>query len=206
MGLFSYFLWAFGDLTLLVLVYRARKSRLLGRYRYFYAYLLSILCSQVIKIYMVLAHQNRGVVLASWWVLEFVTAMAGFGVTWEVYRQTLSCYEGVRRMARTVLTGLFATLLLRAIVELSDNPIKNLGPTTLELDRNLRVVQALLLLAVVSLIVYYSIPLGRNLWSILIGYGLLVATSVITLTLGAQFAHLSDWKWWSVPPQLEYCA
>jgi hypothetical protein len=97
-------------------------------------------------------------------------------------------------------------VLSKALVELYDSPIQRLIPTTLELERNLRVLQALLLLTMFGLIVYYSIPLGRNLRSMLIGYGLLVGTGVVTLTLGSLFAQINQWKWWALPTQVEYCA
>ena len=206
MGLVSSILWVVGDLTLAVLLFRAGRSSLLSRYSYFYTYVLAVVCSQIVKIYLAVDGGNPRAVVAMWWVLEFVTALAGLGVTWEVYRQTFSHYEGVRRLARGALTAILVSVLVRAGVELSDSPLRNLTPTTLELDRNLRVVQALLLLTITGLIVRYGIPLGRNLWSMLAGYGLLVGSSVITLTLGSQFAHINAWKWWSVPPQIEYCA
>ena len=206
MGLLSYSLWGLGDLALLILIGRAQRAALLGRYRYFYAYIFSVLGSQIIRVYFAVEKRNSLAMVVVWWVLEFITALAGLGVTWEVYRQTLSRYPGVRRMARAVLTAVFVMLLGKAMVELASGPLRNLVPTTVELDRNLRVVQALLLLTVVGLIVHYAIPLGRNLWSMLIGYGLLIASSVITLTLTSLFAHLNEWQWWAVPPQLEYCA
>ena len=206
MGLLSYCLWGLGDGALLILISRAQRSGLLARYRFFYAYIYLVLGSQIIRIYFAIEKRNSLAMVVVWWILEFITALAGLGVTWEVYRQTLSRYDGVRRMARAVLTAVFLMVLAKAMVELASAPLRNLVPTTVELDRNLRVVQALLLLTVLGLIVHYAIPLGRNLWSMLIGYGLLIGSSVITLTLTSVFAHLSAWKWWGVPPQLEYCA
>jgi hypothetical protein len=103
-----------------------------------------------------------------------------------------------------VLSAVFTGVLLNAIMELSDSPLNKLMPTTRELDRNLRVIQAFFLIALLGLIFHYSIPLGRNLWSMLIGYGLLVGTGVITFTLSSQFPDL-NWKWSAVPIQLEYC-
>jgi hypothetical protein len=136
--------------------------------------------------------------------LEFVTALLGFGVTWEIYRQTLLPYDGVRRMARIVFFLIFTVVVVNALYEFSGSPLASLAPTTLELERTLRAIQALLLLVVVGLVVYYSIPLGRNVRSMLTGYGLMVGSGVITFTLASVFSHV-DWTWVAVPLQLEYC-
>ena len=55
--------------------------------------------------------------------------------------------------------------------------------TTLETERDLRIVQVALLIGLVALFAYYAIPLGRNLKGIIYGYGLFVVTSVVNLTL-----------------------
>ena len=205
MGWLPNLFWAVGCLILGVLIYRGRKASLLGQYRYFYTYLLAVLCSQVTNVYLAAGDNSSRPLALTVWGLEILTALFGFGVTWEIYKQTLLPYVGVRRMARAVLSAVFIAVVLNAVIELSNNPVLNLVPTTRELERNLRVIQALFLVALIGVIVHYSIPLGRNLRWMLIGYGALVASGVITLTLSSQFAKI-DWTWWSLPIQIEYCA
>jgi hypothetical protein len=66
----------------------------------------------------------------------------------------------------------------------------------MDLERLLRTVQSLAILALVLLFLFYAIPFGRNLRGILLGYGLFVGLSVIQLTFvtdsGSRF-H----KFWS---------
>src|SRR5579871_2696676 len=205
MALFPYLVWGCGECLLAGLILRSRKIGLFSRYQYFCSYVLSVFCSGVIKVCLALSKTNAQVFAKVSWSLEVVTVLLGFGVTWEILRQTLLPYPGVRKMARTVLLVVFAAILLNALIQLSDSPIRNLVPTTRELDRNLRVVQALFLMTLAGLVVHYRIPLGRNLWSMLIGYGLLVGTGVITFTLSSRFDQVA-WKWWAIPIQLEYCA
>jgi len=57
------------------------------------------------------------------------------------------------------------------------------GKTTLETERDLRIVQVTLLIGLVALFAYYAVPLGRNLKGIIYGYGLFIATNVLHLTL-----------------------
>ena len=127
-----------------------------------------------------------------YWVSEFLLAIAGFGVTWQIYTTILAPYRGVRRMAHTVLGVLFAVVLAKALVELTTNPIHNLIPTTVELEWNLRFLQALLLLAIAALVVHYAVPIGRNTRAMLVGYGFYIGCMVISLSLRSQLGAAFD--------------
>jgi hypothetical protein len=162
-----------------------------------------VICAQILDI---------GLSIAAWkgeadqftWILELLTAMAGFGVTWEIYKQSLLPYPGARRMARFLLSGVLTAILLEAAIQLREDLARNAPPRIAELEQSLRVSQALLLMALLALIVYYAIPLGRNVWAMLAGYGLLIASNAIILTSNFLLPHV-DWKWWSVLNQVEYC-
>jgi len=70
-------------------------------------------------------------------------------------------------------------------------------------ERNLRVVQAFAILALVIVIVAYSIPRGRHLKGIFAGYGLFVALSVIDRTLATQFGQTFEW-FFTYTPAIAY--
>ena len=84
--------------------------------------------------------------------------MLAFGVTWEIYAKTLAPYPGVRRMARTLMTILLAIMGAKALVELWGNQLHNLTATVLEFERDLRVVQMLLLLGLTPARGWFMIP------------------------------------------------
>lgn len=203
MGLLSNSLWGFGLLCLVALLYRAQRLSILGRYPYFYAYVALVLCAQIVKVDLALGDRGSQSVWATW-VLELFTALAGFGVTWEIYKQSLLPYPGARRMARFLLSGVFTAVLLEAAIQLPNDLARNVRPKIAELEQSLRVSQALLLMVLLALIVYYAIPLGRNVWSMLAGYGLLIASNAIILTTYFSFPHV-EWKWLSLFIQVEYC-
>jgi hypothetical protein len=64
-----------------------------------------------------------------------------------------------------------------------------LTSTALEIERALRAVQAAAILSLVTLFLLYSIPFGRNLRGILLGYGLFIGERVICLAFVTQQEH-----------------
>jgi hypothetical protein len=179
-------LWWVGNLMIAFLLYRAWIEKLFARYPYFFGYLGLVGCTEVVRLYL-RAQTSERTFAIGYWVSEFLTAIVGFGVTWQIYATILARYGGVRRMARAVLGVFFALVVAKALVELTGSPIQNFVPTTVELERNLRFVQALLLMAIAALVVRYSVPMGRNIRSMLVGYGFYIGCAVIALSLRSQF-------------------
>lgn len=164
---------------------RAWLAKQLSRYPFFFGYISCVLLSTLVRLYLqpVTSHAYW----LGYWISQFISAVAGFGVTWEIYSHVLAPYQGLRKMARTVLCALFALMLANAIAEVGSGSAVAIGPTTLELERNLRVVQALLLVGLLGVTVYYKVPIGRNIRSVLAGYGLYIGCMVIALTLRSEW-------------------
>jgi hypothetical protein len=181
-------LWWAGNLMIVLLFYRAWSKRILAKYPYFFGYLAVVACSIVVRLYLRAEASPRSFAIG-YWTSEFLSVIAGFGVTWQIYATILAPFGGVRRMARAVLSVFFALVLAKVLVELSGNPLANLGPTSIELERNLRFVQALLLMAMAALVVHYAVPMGRNTRSMLVGYGFYIGFVVIALSLRSQLGQ-----------------
>jgi hypothetical protein len=118
--------------------------------------------------------------------------MLAFGVTWEIYAKTLAPYPGVRRMAKTLMTILLAIMGAKALVELWGNQLHNLTVTVLEFERDLRVVQMLLLLGLMGLVAHYALPMGKNILSVMVGYGMYLGLRVTLLTVLARSGLVYD--------------
>jgi len=194
--------WFLTDQMLAWLLYRAWRNKLFHRYRFFFAYILFVAVGELIrlKFYLSLDVCDEGSYLKyslAYWVTEFIYAAVGFGITWEIYAHMLAPYRGVRRMSRAVLGLLFTLVMAKAMAGLGARPIHNLGPTTVELERNLRALQGLLLVGIVALVVHYSLPMGRNVGSMLKGYALYISCSVVALSVrvifGAPAQPYRDW-------------
>jgi len=181
MGLASSLLWWGGMLLLAIALGRMAWAHLLTRYPFFSVYLTAVFCRAPVLVFFrpVTSDGYR----AGYWISEFVCAMLAFGVTWEIYARTLAPYPGVRRMARTLMSILLAVMGAKAVVEICGNPLHNLGSTALQFERDLRVVQMLLLLGLVGLVAHYALPMGKNIFSILVGYGLYLSFRVVLLTV-----------------------
>src|SRR5260221_10875099 len=134
-----------------------------------------------------------------YWSAEFFSLLMGCGVTWEIFRLILGRYPGAGRMARNVLAIVLLMALSKGLVGVwnGDTPW---GVTLVELERNLRVIQALSLIVLALLIAYYRVPLGRYAKGIFAGYGIFIATMVMTLTLRTSIGQAFQAAWVFVQP------
>ncbi len=172
---------------------RALQGKIFTRYPIFYFYLSYVLLESLLRFYVYLSHP--GFYSRFYWGTQFVSVAVGYAVIWEIYRQALRRYPGTARMAKGVLLTVFALVVSKVFVNSLTGPVWSPAKSTAELERNLRTVQGILLLAVVALLAYYAIPVGRNLKGMIVGYGFFIGTSLIHLTLRS---HLGDafQVWW----------
>jgi hypothetical protein len=103
-------------------------------------------------------------------------------VVFEIYRVALAAYPGTAKMAQNVLLFLFVLALTKCGAALWGDPHLLNDTTPLQMERALRTVQAIAIVALLTVFVSYSIPFGRNLRGILLGYGLFIGERVICLT------------------------
>ncbi len=170
--------WACIALEGLLLV-RGLQSRLLARYPVFYAYLFFV-CSQSLLRFSVY-HSRPQLYATVYWITEGLGILIGCGVVFEIYRVGLSAYPGTARLARNLLACVFLLAFAKGVVETGSNPQWWSTATAMDLELALRVVQALALMALVVLFLFYSIPFGRNLRGMLQGYALFIGESIIWL-------------------------
>jgi hypothetical protein len=185
--MFSTILWLTALALESALLLRAIHGNLLGRYPLFYLYLSCVLIRDVSLLPVYYLWPN--IYGYAYWYSEFLSAVVGCGVVWEVYKLALSRYPGAARMARNVLPFLFILVTSRIFVKGWNSPNRIPGSTTLETESDLRIVQLVLLIGLVTLFAYYAIPLRRDLKGIISGFSVFVGTSVIQLNLRG---HLGD--------------
>jgi len=83
----------------------------------------------------------------------------------------LAAYPGTARMARRALSFVFLLAVAIALASAAGEPGWWAAATVTEIERALRIVQALAILALALLFWSYRIPFGRNLGGILAAYG-----------------------------------
>ena len=175
-----------------LLLYRGTRSRLLARFPIFYAYISVVLLQSI----LLTVTQTSTRYPEYYWGSQIVALVVGSLVIFEVYRVGLRQYAGTAKIARKLLFLVFALTLAKVIVnQWNSGKFWGLAATTAELERNLRVVQACALLALVAALLLYRIPVGRHLKGILTGYGLFVVSCVIQLSLRSYLGMSFQKNW-----------
>jgi hypothetical protein len=194
-------LWWSGNLLQALLLLRGIQTKWVRRFPIFYSYHVFILVESLLI--FGLYSWARQLYSPVYWTCEFVCVLLGSLILLEIYRVALRQYPGTARMARNLLAFVFAMALAKALVGHSYGSLWWPAKTYEEVERNLRVVQAFAILALVIVIIAYRIPRGRHLKGILTGYGLFVALSVMELTLAKYFGQTFPWLFTNTP-QIAY--
>jgi type III secretory pathway component EscS len=200
--MFAEILWGTGTALEGLLVFRSLKGRIFAAYPVFYVYLTYIFLQEFARFYVYLFHPTR--YLHFYWYTQFFSVVLGYGVIWEIYRQALKHYPGAARAARSALALIFVFVLSKVLVAGMSGLLWSFARTTAQLERDLRIVQAALLIAIVALLAYYAIPAGRNLKGMIVGYGLFIGASIITLTFRSYFGDSFQPLWQYLPAATYY--
>jgi len=180
------------------LLVRSIQGRFVRRYALFYSYLAWVLLLDLLSV--PLSYWFPRAYSYVYWSSEFLSVLIGCGVVWEIYRTALSRYPGAARMAQNVLAFLFIISVSRIFVKAWNNPNWHPGATTLETERDLRIVQTLLLAGLVVLLVSYAVPISRNIKGMILGFGFFLATSVVNLTARDYFGETFEQAWSYIQP------
>lgn len=177
-------IWWSGIAIEAVILTRGLLSKLLRQYPAFYAYLLFVLVQSLLRFSVY--HARPQLYPKVYWITEWLGVLAGCAVVFEIYRVALRAYAGTARLARNLLAFVFLLAFVKATIETGNNPLWWSTATTFDLELALRVVQALALLALVVLFLFYAIPFGRNLRGILLGYGLFLVENVVFFSFASK--------------------
>jgi hypothetical protein len=185
-------------LLLMVLIYRGAVAGTLKSYPIFYSYAAAVLLTTTAGLSVTWA--NAQTYRLYYWTSEFGVLLLGAGVTWEIYMRVMAHYPGVRRLAWMLLSVIFILVLVHSAAE---SPTGKFSYVALE--RDMRTVQAIVLLVLFALVAYYAIPLGQNVRGIASGYVFLVAASVLNLSLRYYIGN-SFQPIWNYGAPLEFTA
>lgn len=185
--MFPIIVWICGIVLEGLLLARGSKSGNLSRFPMFFSYLTLIL-AQSIFLYVV-ARFYAGQYAGLYWTFELLDIFAGCAVVAEVYRIGLAERPGVRKVARNVLLLVFCLTIGRVVVTAQEGLARWTPMMTIQLQRDMRFVQIVAVATLLALILYYAIPLGRNLRGIVLGYGLFLGFAILNLTLMRRFGN-----------------
>ncbi|HXN25585.1 MAG TPA: hypothetical protein VN902_00590 [Candidatus Acidoferrales bacterium] len=188
----SLLLWPAGLLLEFVLLVRSLQIKTFTRYIYFYAY---ISCVFIVSTGLFIGHSKLGFYEAWYWPTQFATLALGFGVVLEIVRQGLAAYPGAERFARLASCAVFVVTICFVEWWVARHVVWSTEAATVELERDLRVVEALVLSTVLAIVFYYRIEIGRNVTGMIVGFGAYVGVSLTTLALRSFLGPRFDSVW-----------
>jgi hypothetical protein len=186
-------IWWAGILLELLLLIRGVQGKLLPRFPLFFSYIFFVFLQSIVL--FAIRHWAEPLFKPAYWICQYIALVAGSLLVFEIYRVALRAYPGTSRMARNALFFVFALAVAKVLVYQSNGTLKWLAHAPMELERNVRVVQAFAVLAIACVLLLYAIPCSRHLKGILMGYGLLVGSSVFDLSLLSYFGDSFKMVW-----------
>src|SRR5271156_5219521 len=188
----SLLLWPAGLLIELLLLVRSVQTKTLTKYIYFYAY---ILCVFIVSAGLFIGRSRVEFYEAWYWPTQFATLAMGCAVVLEIVRQALAAYPGAERFARVASCVVFAATFCYVEWHVARRTVWSTSNATIELERDLRVIEALVLATVLAIVFYYRIELGKNVTGMIVGFGAYVGVSLTTLALRSFVGPRFDTAW-----------
>jgi hypothetical protein len=186
-------MWWLGILLEALLLVRGLQSKLITKFPIFYSYLLFVFTQELLRFGVYRWAQNF--YSPVYWITQLIGLVMGSAVVFEIYRMGLKEFPGTAKLVRIGLGFVFGAIFLKVIIAPPGDPRGWLAGACVGLERDLRIVQALALIGLVSLFLWYAIPFGKNLKGILTGYSVFIAMSVIQLTLMASLWQSFQVAW-----------
>jgi hypothetical protein len=197
-NVFTQILWWLASAGEALLLVRSIQGKFFSKYRTFYYYVSAVLVLELLRFGVFTFHGSF--YRTFYWYTQFLAAAVGYAVIVEIYWQTLKSYPGAARVVRGLLLIIFAAVMLKVVVAELGNSTWSPSTASAQLERNMRTVQAVLLLGIIIPLAYYVIPIGRNLKGIILGYSFYVCASVLSLAFGSQPEYGPKPGWRFVQP------
>lgn len=190
--MFANFIWWTAIALEVVILLRGALTGLLKKYPLFFTYIACVLLKEII-----------GLLTRAWapklyeplyWPADLATILASYAVMVEIFRWSTRHKPGIRRLTQRALLTVFALTVAFAASNFVDGKFSSPSRAVAALGRDLRYVEAGVLLLMLWLLLRYRIPLGRNLLGLLIGYSFWVGINVVNLAFwfvpGNEFSNL----------------
>jgi hypothetical protein len=190
-------IWWSGIIFESIILLRALQQKTLGKYPFFYLYVATLLFADgslyVLSVLDPAAYPKWN------WNAGFLNIVVGSGILLEIFKHVLAPYPGAERFARISGLVIFGLLLSCGVVYLIVAPAPS-QTMARNLERNLLAVQAVFLSSLVGLIFYYGIAMGRNIQGMILGYGVCVSTTLMTLAVRSFAGTSFDAAWIIIQP------
>ena len=178
-------IWLAGICLEALLVFRIWRAGNVRAYPLFFSYVVFVLVQEILSWFV--AHVYPSFYPGLYWSTEAIGLFAGCALVLEFHWIALAQFPGVAKLARIVLMSAFWLTGARVLLAVT---VGSPGWSTLfivELERDMRFVQSIAILALLLLFLIYRVPIGRNLRGIILGYGLFLGINIVNLTYLERF-------------------
>jgi hypothetical protein len=200
----TWILWTAGLALESVILARFLRSKLYRHYPLFFSYMSLVWLSSVILLPIFRIYPDA--YTNSYWALQFLTLLAGFGVMLELVQKSFQNYPGAKAFATVVLVMMFVILCGYFSYKVLAAQMPSTNETFSELERDFRVLQAIVLAGILVVISYYRIDIGRNLKGIVSGFGLYVGNTILSQAIRTYAGPSFDRGWETIQPYTYFVA
>ncbi len=190
--MFANFIWWTAIALEVVILFRSALTGLLKKYPLFFTYIGCVLLTEIIGLLTNALAPKLYERL--YWPADLATILASYAVMVEIFRWSTRHKPGIRRLTQSALLTVFALTIGYAASNIVHGTFSSPSRAVAALGRDLRYVEAGVLLLMLWLLLRYRIPLGRNLLGLLIGYSFWVGINVVNLAFwfvpGNEFSNL----------------
>lgn len=194
MGILTQIVWLAGLLLETIILVRAIQCKSFGKYPLFYAYIASVLAGDTVLYFWQWLNARF------YWQFEFLTMALGCGVIVEISRHVFAQHTSLDRFARWIAVIAFGSIFFVFAIHAFLLPHWKPATNAADLERDVRIAQAIGLLTIVLLTGYYAIELGKNMKGMILGFGVYVGTSIVVLTLQLFRGHRFTPVWAIIQP------
>src|SRR5215813_14119562 len=180
-------IWFAGPLLELLIIGRSLRGDYFKRYPIFYSYICFVFLQSVAR--FLVNHLKPDWYANVYWFTEFVAIISGCSVVFEFCRLGLRSFPGVAKMARAGLLGAFLFTFSKVLFTAAQGTEGWTPALTFLLERDIRFVQIAATAILVAIVLFYRIPMNRNLKGIVLGYGFYLGTVVTNLTFLGVFGE-----------------
>ena len=169
---------------------RGALTGLLKKYPLFHTYIACVLVKEIIGLLSFAI--GKKTYDAIYWPADLATILASYAIIVEIFRWSTRHQPGIRRFTHRALLFVFVLTTAYAASDFLRGGSASLLRSIADLGRDLRYVEAAILLVLLWLLVQYRIPLGRNLLGLLMGYSFWLGVNVIDVAFRFQHGNESS--------------
>jgi hypothetical protein len=196
--MFTQFVWWTANAAEVLLLVRSVQGKFYRRYPTFYFYLGTVLILSLLRFAIFTLRPSSYPFF--YWYTQYFAATIGYAVILEIYVQTFKKYPGAVRASWVLLVGVLTVVISKAMTGALASHGLYAAETMAGLERDMRLLQAVLLAGIIALLAHYKIPTGRNFQGIIVGYSGYVFANMICLPLGSQLEYGPRPGWREVLP------